>query len=312
MTKKLSITRLLLWSAAFLGLLGSNSNLLSSSQASEGSSQEQAQIPEISTPKIENMIDVGGRKLHCCVYGNGSPAIVLVSGLDSPQENWTSVVPDLARITTVVTYDRAGVGKSEVGRLPTHGEQSAKDLHVLLDRLRVPRPFILIGHSYGGNVVRLFASLYPKDVGGLILEDTQHENVLEEMRKVLKGQDLEAFERLVVERFSVPEHPETEADYRDTTRKQLRRSGPLPQIPFVVLTSGRDRAEAMRPLFSTEAIEKIAESDLAQQKELAALIPGGKLMTVEGAGHYIHVGKPEALIAPVVEMIKKVREKEQE
>jgi len=51
-----------------------------------------------------------------------------------------------------VTYDRAGIGKSEIGDLPTHGEQSAKDLQVLLDKLGVPRPYILVGHSYGGGI----------------------------------------------------------------------------------------------------------------------------------------------------------------
>jgi hypothetical protein len=68
------------------------------------------------------------------------------------------------------------------------------------------------------------------------------------------------------------------------------------------------RAKAMGPMFSDEAIEEIAKLDLALQIKLAALIPGGRLMIVEGAGHDIHVGKPEALIGPVVEMIKEVRE----
>jgi pimeloyl-ACP methyl ester carboxylesterase len=310
MNQKLSITRLFLISTILMNLICFNSNLLSSSQASKGFPQEQIRIPEISTPKIENMIDVGGRKLHCCVYGNGSPTVVLVSGFEAPQAYWNSVIPDLAARTTVVTYDRAGIGKSEIGDLPTHGEQSAKDLQVLLDKLGIPRPYILVGHSYGGSVVRLFASMYPDEMGGLILEDTQHEDVLDELRKILKGKDLEAFEQLVVARFSAPENPKTEADYRNITREQVRKSKPLPRIPFVILTSP-DRAKAMQPIFSDEAIEKIAKLDFALNKKLAALIPGGRQIIVEGAGHDIHVEKPEALIEPVVEMIKEVREKKQ-
>jgi pimeloyl-ACP methyl ester carboxylesterase len=220
------------------------------------------------------------------------------------------VIPDLAAKTTVVTFDRAGIDKSEIGDLPTHGEQSAKDLQVLLDKLGVRRPYILVGHSYGGSVVRLFASMYPDNMGGLILEDTQHEDVLKELRKILEGKDLEAFEELLVDMFSAPENPKTEADYRNNTRGQLRKSKPLPQIPFVILTSA-NRAKAMADIFSDEAIEKIAKSDLALNKKLAALIPGGRLIIVEGTGHDIHVDKPEALIAPVVEMIKEVREKKE-
>jgi len=228
MNQKLSITRLFLMSTILMNLICLNSNLLSSSQASTGSPQEQIRIPEISTPKIENMIDVGGRKLDCCVYGNGSPTVVLVSGLEAPQVYWNPVIPDLAAITTVVTYDRAGIGKSEIGDLPAHGEQSAKDLQVLLDKLDVPRPYILVGHSYGGSVVRLFASMYPNNMGGLILEDTQHEDVLTEMKKILKGKDLEAFDQLMADRFSTPENPKTEIDYRNIAREQVRKSKPLP------------------------------------------------------------------------------------
>jgi pimeloyl-ACP methyl ester carboxylesterase len=258
--------------------------------------------------KIEKMVDVGGRKLDCCVHGQGSPTVVLVSGLEAPQAYWDSVIPALAAKTTVVTYDRAGVGKSEIGDLPTHGEQSVKDLQVLLDKLSVPKPYILVGHSYGGNIVRLFASMLPDDTGGLILEDTQHEDVLNEMRKILEGKDLEAFDELMAARFNTPEHPKTEADYREMTREQIRKSKPLPRIPYVVLMSA-GRAKAMAPLFSDKAIEKMAKMDSELNDRLAALIPGGRQVIVEGTGHDIHVDKPEVLIAPVMEMIRVVREK---
>jgi pimeloyl-ACP methyl ester carboxylesterase len=283
------------------------SHLLSDPGAGRVSVQEEIKIPEISTPRIENMVDVGGRKLDCFLYGKGSPTVVLVSGLEAPQVYWNPVIPDLAAKATVVTYDRAGVGKSEIGDLPTHGEQSAKDLHVLLDKLGVPRPFILVGHSYGGNVVRLFASMYPDDMGGLILEDTQHEDVLTEMRKILKGKDLEAFDELMADRFATPENPKTEEDYRNMTREQVKKSGPLPRIPFVVLAA-TGRAKAMAEIFSAGAIEEMERLDLTLNNRLAALIPDGKLILVEGTGHNIHLDKPEVLIAPVMEMIKQVGE----
>jgi len=288
--------------AILMNLVCFNSSSLPNSQASTGSSQEQMRIPEISTAKIEKMIDVGGRELNCCVYGKGSPTVVLVSGLEAPQAYWNSVVPDLTATATVVTYDRAGVGKSELGGLPAHGERSARDLHVLLGKLGVPKPYILVGHSYGGSVARLFASLYPGEMGGLVLEDTQHEDVFEAMRSALTGTDLEAFDRLMAERFSTPEHPQTEADYRETTREQLKTSRPLPRIPYVVLASA-GRAKAMAPLFSEKAIERLSLIDESLNDRLAALIPGGKLIVVEGTGHDIHVDKPDALITPVLEMI---------
>jgi pimeloyl-ACP methyl ester carboxylesterase len=307
MKQNLSTAKLFIMSAILMNLVGFNSHVLPSSQESQGSPQEEVKIPEISTPKVESMIDVGGRKLDCCVYGKGSPTVVLVSGLGAPQIYWNPVVPDLAVKATVVTYDRAGVGKSEIGNLPAHGEQSAKDLHVLLAKLGVPKPYILVGHSYGGNVVRLFASMYPDGMGGLILEETQHEDVLDEMRKILEGKDLEAFDKLTADRFTTPENPKTEEDYRNMTREQLKKSPPLPQMPFVVMAVA-GRAKAMAPLFSDAAIEKMEKLDGDLNKELAALVPGGKLIMVEGAGHNIHMDKPELVIAPVAEMIRVVKD----
>jgi len=255
------------------------------------------------TPKVAKLADVGGRKLDCRVYGQGSPTVVLVSGLEAPQAYWDSVVPDLATKATVVTYDRPGVGKSELAGLPADGERSARDLHVLLSGLAVPKPYILVGHSYGGNVARLFASMYPGDVGGLILEEAQHEDVLSEMRKILDGKDLETFDEMMADRFSTPEHPQTEADYREATRIQLRSSRPLPRIPCVVLTVA-GRARAMAPLFSDEAIEKLVKLDSSLNDRLAALVPGGRSIVVEGSGHEIHIDKPQELIVPALEMIK--------
>jgi hypothetical protein len=149
--------------------------------------------------------------------------------------------------------------------------------------------------------------MYPDDLGGLILEDTQHEDNLNELRKILKGKDLETFDQLMADRFKTPENPKTEEDYRNMTREQLKKSGPLPQIPLVVLAvSGR--AKAMADMFSAEAVEEMDKKDGDLSRRLAALIPEGRLVLVEGTGHNIHLDKPEVLITPVAEMIKAARE----
>jgi len=286
-------------------LIGLNFNALSGS--GQGAAQAQAEIPEIATPGVEKLINVGGRKLHCFVYGSGSPAVILISAFETPQKNWNPVIPDLAAKATVLTYDRAGVGKSELGDLPAHGEQAARDLHALLEQLALPKPYILVGHSLGGFVARLFASMYPDEMGGLILEENQHEDNLAEMRKLLDGQDLETFDQVLLPGFAAPEHPRTEGDYRQVTREQVKKSKPLPRVPFVILTV-RGRAAAMRGMFSDKAIEAMTKLDEDLMGRLSASVPGGRQVMIEGTGHYVHVDKPEALIVPVVEMIKTVGE----
>jgi pimeloyl-ACP methyl ester carboxylesterase len=150
--------------------------------------------------------------------------------------------------------------------------------------------------------------MYPDDMAGLILEETQHEDNFSEMKKILKGKDLEMFEQVLVPGFAAPENPKSERDYRDATREQLKTSQALPRMPFVVLTV-RDRAYAMRPIFSEGALAELARLDEELMNRLAASLPGGKHVMIEGTGHYVHVDKPALLIAPVLEMIQALREK---
>ena len=264
-------------------------------------------VPEVTIERVEKHVDVGGRKLHCRIYGEGRPTVVLVSGFGAVQDNWNPIVTDIAALTTVMTYDRAGYGESEIGDLPVHGKQTAIDLHVLLEKLDVPAPYLLVGHSYGGRIVRLFTSMYPDDMAGLILEDTSHEDVLEEQRKILSGRDLEILEGMTFGRKV--KNPKTETDYTFITMEQLRNSGPLPQIPFTVLTAG-DRTRAVPPMFSEEARKKMIALGMKLQKKLVDLIPGGKHIIVEGVGHGMHLEKPEKVIGPIIEMVKEIRSRE--
>ena len=234
----------------------------------------QVQIPEISIDRNEKMIDVGGRELHCCIYGKDSPTVVLLSGFNAPQIYWNSVIPDLAERATVVTYDRPGYGKSQIGELPLHGEQTAKDLHILLEKLDIPKPYIIVGHSYGGSIARLYVSMYPEDIGGLVLEDSQHEEILDEQRKLLEGEDLKVLEDMV-KRMSAPVNAKTDLEYQETTRVQLKESDPLPVVPYVVITAG-ERMQTIPPIFSEKGRKDLLILGKELQKRLLTLIPGGK------------------------------------
>jgi pimeloyl-ACP methyl ester carboxylesterase len=147
--------------------------------------------------------------------------------------------------------------------------------------------------------------MYPDDVGGLILEDTQHEDVLQEERKVLKGKDLRMLEDMVA-MMKGRDPPVTEIDYIYITTEQVRNSGPLPEIPFVVISSGKRLKSAPRE-FSEEGRVVLAKLNTELQQRLVNLIPGGRHIIVEDVGHNIHVEKPDALIVPVLDMVEELR-----
>lgn len=247
-------------------------------------------------------VDVGGRRLVASVVGRGAPTIVLLSGLGMTRDNWDAAMPALASLGTVVSYDRAGIGSSELGTRPADGVESARDLHVLLERLGRRPPYVLVAHSHGGNVARLFASQYPRDVAGMLLEEVQHERVLEELRAALTGKDLASFDEVLAPGFAAPPQPRTEQDYRAATRAQVQASGPLPDIPLVVLAV-RGRARAMGDLFSPAALDRLVEIDEAQMRDLAARVPRGRVEFVTASSHLLHAEQPEVLVGAVREVL---------
>lgn len=266
--------------------------------------QEHAAVPDVKAPKTERMVDVGGRKLHACVYGQGSPAVVLVSGFNAPQQYWNGIIDPLAGEATVITYDRAGVGKSELGELPAHARQAAYDLRRLLEELGAPKPVLLVGHSYGVRVVKLYASLFSGGVNGLVLMDGTPPTVLDAQKAALTGADLELLEKMAG-RMAAPPNPRTEADFMQESMEQEKRMGPLPRVPVLVLIAG-NREQGVPPGFSPEARRKMAQIGLELQKKMAADL-GGEFIVFDGLGHLLHVEAPEPIAQAIKGMVRKLR-----
>jgi pimeloyl-ACP methyl ester carboxylesterase len=122
-------------------------------------------------PQPGRIVDVGGRALHINVLGKGSPVVILEAGIAASSLSWALVTKQVAAFTTVVTYDRAGFGWSDPAPHPCTALDAARDLALLLDKAELPGPFVLVGHSFGGLIVRVFEQQYPARVAGLVLVD---------------------------------------------------------------------------------------------------------------------------------------------
>jgi pimeloyl-ACP methyl ester carboxylesterase len=118
-----------------------------------------------------DLIDVGGHRLSITCEGDGSPAVVFDAALGASSLSWSLVQPEIARITRACSYDRAGFGWSDAGPLPRTAGRIARELRTMLAGLAIPPPFVLVGHSFGALVVRIFAARHPSDVAGLVLVD---------------------------------------------------------------------------------------------------------------------------------------------
>ena len=117
-----------------------------------------------------------GRKLNFHCAGVGSPLVVLDGGWSATVLTWRKVQPQVANLTRVCAMDRAGMGFSDPGPLPRDTASIVADLHAALHIPGMPGPYVLVGHSLGGMNARLYASLYPDDVAGLVLVDPANPN----------------------------------------------------------------------------------------------------------------------------------------
>jgi pimeloyl-ACP methyl ester carboxylesterase len=123
------------------------------------------------------MVDLGGHKLHIDCTGHGAPTVVVETGLGDFSFDWVLVQTRVSQFTRICTYDRAGYAWSSPGPKPRTFAQINLELHDALQKLGERGPFVLVGHSYGGPVIRNFAAVYPRDVAALVLVDSAVEGM---------------------------------------------------------------------------------------------------------------------------------------
>jgi pimeloyl-ACP methyl ester carboxylesterase len=121
-------------------------------------------------------IVINGRRLAFKSEGSGSPSVIFETGLGAESDEWDNVQRTVAEHLGTICYDRAGRGESEAARLGRDAYTMVDDLHELLHAARVPSPYILVGHSLGGLLTRIFAHRYRDEVAGIILVDSMHED----------------------------------------------------------------------------------------------------------------------------------------
>ena len=126
---------------------------------------------------LGKLVDLGGHRLHVKCSGVGSPTVVVENGLGDFSFDWNLVQTRVAKFTRICTYDRAGYAWSDPGPKPRTFAQINLELRDALKELGVKGPYVLVGHSYGGPVVRNFAMTYPRDVAGMVQVDAAFEGM---------------------------------------------------------------------------------------------------------------------------------------
>lgn len=128
-----------------------------------------SELDQRTYPPPGQLVDVGGYRLHLLCMGKGSSTLILDAANQGTVSNWAWLQPALAETTRVCAYDRAGSGWSDLPPRPHGTRENAQALHILLEQAQEPGPYVLVGHSFGGLFVRMFAETYPDEVAGMVL-----------------------------------------------------------------------------------------------------------------------------------------------
>ncbi|MCB0875678.1 MAG: alpha/beta hydrolase [Solirubrobacterales bacterium] len=264
-----------------------------------------------------------GRRLFIACRGSGSPTVVLEAGTGDVGRVWSlapfgpgrAVLPAVARFTRVCVYDRPGTyllpdefSRSDPVAMPRTALDIAGDLRALLRAARVPGPYVLAGHSFGGMVARLYATRYPTQVAGLVSIDAQNEDFVAAYKEFLSpeqyvaavldpgpppGLDYPEFERLALEASAAQ-------------TKQAQADTPLRRMPFVVLSHSRDLPNPFG-FPSDWPIDALDHAFQRSQMALAGLLPRARLVEAKRSGHYIQLDQPRLVTREIRWVVRRAR-----
>ena len=283
-------------------------------------------------PPPGQLTDVGGYNMHIYCTGQGNPTVILEAGMNDFFVSWSKVQPEIARVARVCSYDRAGLGWSEASPHPRRSDVMAEELHTLLAKSSIEGPYILVGHSFGGILMRQFAQKYPEEVTGMVLVDSAHEQQV--MRLPFLSDTAEQFANqfrtlsamnslgmMALSPATIPNRGFPDEAYKQyqavlaTTgyfngaiaestafySSALESPESIGKLPLIVLSHGLSD--------QTNGIADAQQSQFEQewtkmQKELAGLSSNGKQVIAEKSEHYIQLDQPELVIEAILEVAR--------
>jgi pimeloyl-ACP methyl ester carboxylesterase len=281
---------------------------------------------------FKGLVDIGGgRKIYMECQGKGRPTVVFVAGAQDRAETWSTtqkpseqaVLPAIAQTNRVCAYDRPGTflvtgdaiedfepSRSDPVPQPTTLQDGVADLHALLKASGERGPYVVVGHSMGGAMARLYASEYPQDVSGLVLIDYTPYDA----RKSMTDEQWELWRPLLgsPSEEELALYPDLEWFDHQRNLQQALAAAPLKPMPLIVLSA--DEPLDITPYVEDGSLPLTAEPAEAFGKllfqafvdaraDLVSQVPGARHITNTHSGHYIHQEQPQLVIDSIREVV---------
>ncbi len=294
-------------------------------------------------PPPGQLVDVGESRLHINCVGEGSPTIIVEAGAGYWSAAWMGIQPEIARKAKarVCTYDRAGLGWSDRSPQARTADQVVSELHTLLGKREIASPYVLVGHSLGGYLIRIYADRYPTEIAGLVFIDSAHERQWEYLPKEV-GEFVDSQvtsvratswmarfgmlrlmkDKLPVDKLSPKAQPAYEAAIlrpefyevlveevemgRTNAAAQAARVRSLGRIPIAVV-SAKNSFEAFQPLPDNFPLEEANRKWMELQTELLRLSINSRHFISEGA-HNIQLDNSQLVIDAIESVVTAARD----
>ncbi len=299
-------------------------------------------VDQVKYPPVGKMVDIGGYRLHIQDSGKGPIPVVFDAGMGCNSLEWEHVQTEASKFTRACSYDRAGNGWSDESPLERTSENIVEELRTLLKNANIPSPYILVGHSFGGPNVLLYANKYPEEVAGIILVDSSHEDQLERMPSVPEGNEgmallltyfggirllshrpqyseaLSTFSEDIQKTYSAKTSTNSfirtvfkEMSLFKTSLGQLKLAAEgrgIKDKPLIVITAGKP-LNAKEAGLSEEDANQIQKVWPELQKDLVSKSRRGKQVIAQNSGHMITREQPEIVSEAIREMLTTLEEK---
>lgn len=342
MSKKMMVVLL---AAVVVVVLGAAATALAASPKASNHSATKGNSAK-TNKDFAGLVDIGGgRKMYMECRGKGSPTVVFVAGAGDRAETWSTtldssgdrvfpskraVLPAIAQTNRVCAYDRPGTivatgpgredfekSRSDPVPQPTTLQDHVDDLHALLKASGERGPYVVVGHSMGGAISRLYASEHPEDISGLVLVDpTPYESA-----NSLTDEQWTLWKLLLQHTPSEEDlelYPALEWADLDRNLEQASAAKKLKPMPFIAFQSDEpfdftpfvedgtlpmtpEQAEQFRILLYNAWHDTVGD--------LVSQVPGAKFIDDPHSGHYIHQEQPKLVIDSVREVVEAARKK---
>lgn len=256
--------------------------------------------------------DIGGYSIHMLCRGQGQPTVIIDAGLGVDSSDWFEIQNRSSVETRVCVFDRPGYGWSDTGPQPRHSLQIARELETLLQKAHIQGPYVLVGHSFGGYNVRIFAARNPNKVAGMVLVDASHENQYEKLDIKLPRYYQRTGNILILPKhvnadssFSKPSvllekaihAARAEISSLYDSAMLVRQYETIPKVPLIVISRGRAGWTDRKDAVSREKIWMTLQYDLWK------LSPISQQIFAKQSGHNIHLDQPDLVVSAINDVV---------